>query len=68
MADRRPVIGTSQLSELSDSDSLVFGLSIILSEQASSLGTPVSGYGVIYCKTDGLLYFKNDSGTETLLS
>jgi hypothetical protein len=26
--------------------------------------TPASGYGRLYAKTDGLLYFKNDAGTE----
>jgi hypothetical protein len=27
-------------------------------------GTPPTGYGTLYEKTDGLLYFKNDAGTE----
>ncbi len=34
-------------------------------EQGSSPGTPGSGYGRLYVKTDGKLYFKNDAGTET---
>lgn len=68
MADRRAIVGPSQFSELSNSDSLVFGVSMVLAEQASSPGTPASGYGILYCKTNGLLYFKNDAGTETLLS
>ena len=68
MADKRPIIGPSQFSELSNSDSLVFGVAIVLSEQASSPSTPASGYGIVYCKTDGNLYFKNDSGIETQLN
>lgn len=31
-------------------------------------GTPGSGFGSVYCKTDNLLYFKNDAGTEYLLT
>lgn len=27
-------------------------------------GTPASGWGILYVKTDGLIYFKNDGGTE----
>ncbi len=37
--------------------------SIQVSEIAAP-GTPASGYGHVYAKTDGLLYFKNDAGTE----
>lgn len=37
--------------------------SIRLKEQASAPGTPASGYGQLYCKSDGL-YFKGDNGTE----
>jgi hypothetical protein len=46
----------------------VFGVAAVMSEQASSLATPSSGYAVLYVKTDGYLYFKNDAGTETQLS
>jgi len=68
MADKRPIISPSSLAELGNADSLVFGVSMVLSEQGSSPGTPSSGYGIIYCKTDGNLYFKNDAGTETQLN
>lgn len=68
MADKRPIVSPSSLAELGNSDSLVFGLSMVLSEQVSSPSTPTSGYGIIYCKTDGNLYFKNDAGTETQLN
>jgi len=37
-------------------------------EQSSAASTPASGKGAIYAKTDGKLYFKNDSGTETDLT
>lgn len=68
MPDRRPIVTPSSLQLLDNADALVCGQGLVLAEQSSSLATPASGYGVIYCKTDGLLYFKNDSGTETLLS
>lgn len=38
---------------------------IRISEQASSPATPASGYSVLYPKTDGYLYYKNDAGAET---
>lgn len=68
MPDYRPIVTPSSWELLADTDALVCGQGLLLAEQSSSLATPTSGYGVIYCKTDGLLYFKNDSGTETLLS
>jgi hypothetical protein len=36
--------------------------------ESSPPGTPSSGLGVVYEKTDGKLYFKNDAGTETELT
>jgi hypothetical protein len=38
-----------------------------LAEQSGSPGTPSSGFGRIYAKTDNKLYFKNDAGTEVEL-
>lgn len=35
-----------------------------LAEQASAPGTPAAGYGYLYQKSDGNLYFKDDAGTE----
>ncbi len=40
------------------------GAELELPEQAAP-GTPASGRGAIYFKTDGKLYFKNDAGSET---
>jgi len=37
--------------------------SVRLAEQASAPDTPASGYGQLYCKSDGL-YFKGDDGVE----
>jgi hypothetical protein len=37
--------------------------SILVAKQASAPSTPASGYGRIYCKSDGL-YFIGDNGTE----
>ena len=36
--------------------------------EVSAPATPASGYGRLYVKTDGKLYFKDDSGTETDLT
>jgi len=41
--------------------------SIRLKEQASAPATPDSGYGQLYEKNDGILYFKNDAGSEKSL-
>lgn len=68
MADKRPITTQGDLAELTNTDSLIAGASAVLSEQASSPSTPASGYGVVYAKTDGKLYFKNDAGTETDLT
>lgn len=38
--------------------------SILVAEQGSAPDTPASGYGRIYCKSDGL-YFIDDDGVET---
>jgi len=35
--------------------------------ESSAPSTPASGYGYLYEKTDGQLYFKNDAGVEVLL-
>jgi len=68
MANKRPITTPSSLAELPDTDALIVGQGPVLAEQASSLGTPASGYGVVYAKTDGKLYFKNDAGVETDLT
>ena len=38
-----------------------------MAERSSAAGV-VSGFGQLYCKTDGKLYFRNDAGTETALT
>jgi hypothetical protein len=68
MANLRPITTSGDLSEFSSSDSLLFGASIVLVEQGSSPSTPASGLALLYVKTDGNLYFKNDAGTETQLN
>ena len=68
MANLRPITTSGNLSEFASSDSLLFGASIVLVEQGSSPGTPSSGLALLYVKTDGNLYFKNDAGTETQLN
>ncbi len=64
------------LGEVTDSlDSTVTGQHLILdagafagfaefAEQGSAPGTPASGFGRLYEKTDGKVYFKNHAGTE----
>lgn len=68
MAVQRSIAQPANKSQTTDSDTIVIGQGLVLVEQASSLATPASGFGVMYCKTDGQLYFKNDSGTETQLT
>lgn len=36
--------------------------------ESSAPGTPANGFGSIYAKSDGKLYFKSDTGTETDLT
>jgi hypothetical protein len=36
--------------------------------EAAAPDTPASGYGVVYTKSDGQLYHKNDAGTEVSLT
>lgn len=43
-------------------------MSFIRLAEAAAPDTPSSGKVVIYTKTDGLVYCKDDAGTETLLS
>lgn len=68
MPDRRPIVNPSNLQELVNTDGLIAGESAALVEQSVSPATPPSGFGVVYAKTDGKLYFKNDAGTETDLT
>jgi hypothetical protein len=41
---------------------------ITIAEQAVAPATPASGFGHIYPKPDGKLYYKNSSGVETELT
>lgn len=68
MAEQRSIANPADYMQTSNSDTVVVGQGLVLVEQASSLSTPASGYAVVYCKTDGHLYFKNDVGTETQLT
>lgn len=69
MADKRPLVLISGQYQLhANADQLYVGQGIYLAEQGTAPSTPSAGYGILYVKTDGLLYFKNDSGVETLLS
>lgn len=68
MADVRPIVKPAARESLKDTDGLLLGAFMVLVEQASSLGTPPSGYAYVYAKADGKLYFKNDAGTETALT
>lgn len=54
---------TNPYSIIVESGGSQFGNYIDLAE-ISSPSTPPSGYGRIYPKTDGYIYFKNDSGIE----
>ena len=49
-----------------DADGYAISAALYLElQEASAPGTPASGYGRVYTKTDGYLYHKNDAGTET---
>jgi hypothetical protein len=41
---------------------------ITIAEQAVAPGTPAAGFGHVYPKPDGKLYYKNSSGVETELT
>ncbi len=43
-------------------------MSTIRLEEAEAPPTPITGKGIIYIKTDGVVYFKNDEGTESDLT
>ena len=64
MSLRRPIVNPAALAEHINTDTLVLGDGASMTEQASALATPASGTLVIYAKTDGKLYAKNDAGTE----
>ena len=58
------IVGTSDTQTLSGktlSDHLTVA-------EIASPSTPATGYGAVYAKTDGKLYFKNDAGTESDLT
>lgn len=44
-----------------------FNVSVLTTQEAAAPGTPASGFGSYYVKTDGKPYFKDDAGTETCL-
>lgn len=57
--------GTTDITMVLYPDRLViYNGYIEAKELSSSPDTPPSGYGRIYVKSDGKLYFKNDDGTE----
>lgn len=41
-----------------------FTINTITLAEAAAPSTPASGFGAIYAKSDGLLYWRNDAGTE----
>lgn len=55
------MVGTTDTQDLTNK---TFTQGLLLSEIASP-STPASGKGIIYFKSDGFLYQKNDDGTET---
>ncbi len=40
---------------------------ILFGEESSTPATPGGGYVAVYAKTDGLLYYQDDAGTEKLI-
>lgn len=70
MADLRPLSlpPGSSVKVISDSDAVIAGQGVVVAEQSTAPSTPATGYGMIYAKSDGKVYFKNDAGAEVLLS
>lgn len=70
MAIRKPLVLISgELNELPTGDTISSGASftgLTLDEEAAP-ATPATGKVVVYAKTDGLVYSKDDAGTETPL-
>jgi hypothetical protein len=60
------VDGTRAFTGAVEIDSATAGLTV--GEHSSSMGTPASGKVNVYAKADGLMYSKDDAGTETLMS
>ena len=60
------VDGTRAFTGAIEVDSATAGLTV--GEHSSSMGTPAAGKVNVYAKADGLLYSKDDAGTETLVS
>lgn len=60
-----PVFSLASIASL-DIETLTAQAQLIV--EAAAPGTPASGRVALYAKTDGLLYSKDDAGTETLVS
>ena len=64
MANVRPLVSINGVdTQHSNADTLIAGQGLMLVELSAALSTPPSGYGVIYARTDGNVYFINDAGT-----
>jgi hypothetical protein len=57
-------IGTATPTQALDVAGNVRSTGFYETAEIAAPATPASGFGRIYAKTDGLLYFKNDAGTE----
>lgn len=68
MANVRPITTPSVLQEHPNTDVLICGQGMIFAEQSSAPPTPPAGYGILYVKNSGELYYINSSGTVILLS
>tara|TARA_R100001086_G_C11848217_1_gene261035 strand:- start:22073 stop:23968 length:1896 start_codon:yes stop_codon:yes gene_type:complete len=53
---------------IADTTNDMSGVGSITTNEAAAPGTPATGEVVIYAKTDGKLYIKDDAGTETDLT
>ena len=55
-----PLLGSTQTW----TGAQTFSSQAVTLAEIAAPSTPASGFGAVYVKTDGLLYFKNDAGTE----
>ena len=60
------VDGTRAFTGAIEVDSATAGVTV--GEHSTSMGTPAAGKVNVYAKADGLMYSKDDAGTETLMS
>jgi hypothetical protein len=68
MANKRPITTPEVFREHPDTDTLICGKGLLLTELASHPSAPATGKVIMYVRTDGVLYIEDDTGTITPLT